>query len=98
VGRPLPVAEAVRPLVRKRKHPTLCLNLEHPNVSAAAALMRRAPRLAALLWARQLLVRHGLLDAKTDAYLTAWSLGGRHEGDTSTSHRAPAKRGGEPGA
>ena len=74
LGRPLPVALASRRLERKRKHPVLCLNAAHPSVEGAVPLMKRAPRLSALLWARQLLVRHALLDEKTDAFLTSWAL------------------------
>ena len=74
VGRPVGLAGALVWLQRKKKHPTLCLNLSHPSVAKSRDLMQRAPRLSALLWARQLLVRHGLLDAKTDAALTAWGL------------------------
>ncbi len=75
VGRPIAADDAQVKLQRKKKHPTLCLNAAHPDVAKSRELMQRAPRLSAVLWARQLLVRHALLDAKTDAYLTAWGLG-----------------------
>jgi molecular chaperone HtpG len=74
VGRPVTAAAATAALKRKRRSRVLCLNTTHPTVEKATALMHRAPRLSALLWARLLLVRHGLLDAKTDAVLTGWAL------------------------
>jgi hypothetical protein len=74
LGRPTAVKDAVMPLKRKKQHPLLCLNRAHPLVERQAALLTTAPRLAALLMARVLLVRNGLLDDKTDAYLTGWAL------------------------
>ncbi len=74
LGRPTPRAASTLALKRKRQHPLLCLNRTHPLVDRSAALRDLAPRLAALLMARLLLVRFGLLDEKTDAYLTGWAL------------------------
>lgn len=75
VGRPVDAATSGQKLQRRRKSaPLLCLNTAHPRVAKASALMFRAPRLSALLWARLLLVRHGLLDEKTDTLLTGWAL------------------------
>jgi len=74
VGRPIAVAAAGKKLERKKKHGLLCLNLGHDAVAGTVPLMKRAPRLSALLWARQLLVRQRLLDPETDAYLTSWAL------------------------
>jgi hypothetical protein len=74
LGRPTPLSQSTLKLKRKRSHPLLCLNRAHPLVERSAPLLTSAPRLAALLMARVLLVRSGLLDDKTDAYLTGWAL------------------------
>jgi molecular chaperone HtpG len=74
LGRPTPLKDSAKKLKRRAKHPLLCLNRAHPLVDKAAPLLSSAPRLAALLMARVLLVRYGLLDEKTDAYLTGWAL------------------------
>jgi molecular chaperone HtpG len=74
LGRPTPRHAAQLPLKRRRQHPLLCLNRTHPLLTGSAPLLERAPRLAALVVARVLLVRSGLLDEKTDAYLTGWAL------------------------
>lgn len=74
VGRPIAAARARLELQPKKKHGILCLNAGHADVAFGRELMVRAPRLSALLWARQLLVKRRLLTAKADAYLTAWGL------------------------
>ncbi|MBL8950730.1 MAG: ATP-binding protein [Myxococcaceae bacterium] len=74
LGRPIVAAAATKKLERKKKHGLLCLNVGHEAVESTLPLMQRAPRLSALLWARQLLVRQRLLDPETDAYLTSWAL------------------------
>lgn len=74
LGRPTALEDSAKKLKRRGKHPMLCLNRTHPLVAKSAPLLSSAPRLAALLMARVLLVRYGLLDEKTDAYLTGWAL------------------------
>jgi molecular chaperone HtpG len=74
LGRPASRHTAQAPLKRRRKHPLLCLNRMHPLLEGSMPLLERAPRLAALVVARVLLVRSGLLDEKTDAFLTGWAL------------------------
>lgn len=54
--------------------PLLCLNLHHPSVAKAVPLFSSAPRLAAVLMARLVLVTHGRLDATRDEALTGWAL------------------------
>jgi molecular chaperone HtpG len=54
--------------------PLLCLNLSHPSVAKAVPLFSSAPRLAAVLMARLVLVTHGRLDAARDEALTGWAL------------------------
>ncbi len=74
LGRPQAFAEAVASPFARGAPPVLCLNPGHAALAAAVPLFDRAPRLAALLVARLVLVRHGRLDAPTDAALTAWGL------------------------
>ena len=52
----------------------VCFNLEHPAIAKAAPLFSRAPRLAAVLMARLVLVSGNRLDAARDAALTKWAL------------------------
>ncbi|MFT3711129.1 MAG: hypothetical protein QM817_26165 [Archangium sp.] len=52
----------------------LCLNEGKETVERAARLFATAPRLAALLMARLVLVSHGKLDGARDAVLTGWAL------------------------
>jgi hypothetical protein len=74
LGRPVAKEPALRRLERRKKHPVLCFNTTHPVTKKASDLLHRAPKLSALLHARLLLVHHGLLDEKTDSYLTGWAL------------------------
>ena len=58
-----------------RKTPgLLCFNLGHETIAKAAPLFSRAPRLAAVLMARLVLVKDGKLDAARDEALTRWAL------------------------
>jgi molecular chaperone HtpG len=74
LGRPLPFAEALASPFARGAPPVLCLNPDHEAVAAAQGLFERAPRLAAYLLARLVLVHHGRLDAAADARLTDWGL------------------------
>lgn len=58
-----------------RKAPSLiCFNLEHEAIAGAAPLFARAPRLAAVLMARLVLVSANKLDSSRDLALTRWAL------------------------
>ena len=74
LGRPLDAARAETSAWDPDGPPLLCLNVVHPRIARAAPLMHRAPRLAALLVARQLAVTAGRLPAGADARLTEWGL------------------------
>ncbi|MBL8912291.1 MAG: hypothetical protein JNM17_16490, partial [Archangium sp.] len=52
----------------------LLLNDGHEAVEKAAQLFATAPRLAAVLMARLVLVSHGKLDSARDSEITAWAL------------------------
>lgn len=52
----------------------LCLNEGHEAVERASKLFATAPRLAAVLMARLVLVSHGRLDSARDSALTGWAL------------------------
>ena len=54
--------------------PVLCFNLGHPAIDKASRLFTTAPRLAAVLMARLVLVQASKLDAQRDAALTRWAL------------------------
>jgi hypothetical protein len=71
-----PVPESVaRGSAFTRKSPSLvCFNLEHEAIAKAAPLFSRAPRLAAVLMARLVLVSANKLDASRDEALTRWAL------------------------
>ncbi len=74
LGRPTYIVDAGAVLKRGHKRPILCFNRKNALIADAEPLLTTAPRLAALLMARLLLVRVGLLDDETDAYLTGWAL------------------------
>ena len=58
-----------------RKAPSLlCFNLAHEAIARAAPLFSAAPRLAAVLMARLVLVNANKLDASRDEALTRWAL------------------------
>jgi hypothetical protein len=66
--------EAEASLFSKKKGGVLCFNLAHPAVEKAVPLLTRAPRLAAMLFARMVLVHEGKLSAARDEALTKWGL------------------------
>jgi hypothetical protein len=74
LSRPVPhdVAKG-SPFVRKSP-PLLCFNLEHPAIAKAAPLFSKAPRLAAVLMARLVLVHFKKLEAGVDRAMTSWAL------------------------
>ena len=74
LSRPVP-DDVARGSPFARKTPALlCFNLEHEAIAKAAPLFSRAPRLAAVLMARLVLVKASKLDAARDAALTRWAL------------------------
>lgn len=74
LSKPLTAARAQTSPFTRGCPPVLCLNLGNDAVKRAVPLFSSAPRLAALLMARLVLVSHGRLDAERDATLTAWAL------------------------
>jgi len=74
IGRPMRVEHARRSPFVAGAGPLLCLNLAHPEVAKAVPLLRLAPKLAALLIARLVLVVSGKLSVKADTTLTTWAL------------------------
>lgn len=74
LSRPVTIERArSSPFVRGSPR-VLLLNDGHEAVEKAAKLFDRAPRLAAVLMARLVLVSHGKLDQARDAALTGWAL------------------------
>ncbi len=74
LSRPVPSEVARGSAFVRRCPPVLCFNLEHPAIAKATPLFTRAPRLAAVLMARLVLVKASKLDADRDAALTRWAL------------------------
>ncbi len=74
LSRPVPHDVASGSAFARRCPPVLCFNLQHPAIREASALFTRAPRLAAVLMARLVLVSASRLDAARDAALTRWAL------------------------
>lgn len=74
LSRPISLEQARRSLFERKAPGVLCFNLAHEAVGQAAPLFQRAPRLAAVLMARLVLVSASRLDAARDAALTRWAL------------------------
>lgn len=74
LSRPSPVQQARSSAFQRKAPKVLCFNLAHEAVGRAAPLLQRAPRLAAVLLARLVLVSASRLDAARDAALTRWAL------------------------
>ena len=74
LGQPLPRQRARSSAFARKAPPVLCFNAGHPAVAKAAPLFSQAPRLAAVLMARLVLVSASKLDAARDAALTKWAL------------------------
>lgn len=66
--------QAVASLFGRSKPGVLCFNLAHPAVKKAAPLFSSAPRLAAVLLARMVLVHEKKLTVARDEALTRWAL------------------------
>ncbi len=75
LGRPIPVGHARAGVFKKGEPNLLVFNTAHLSVHAARPLLEKAPRLAAVLLARLVLVEAGRLDEKADRRLTEWGLG-----------------------
>ena len=74
LSRPVPQDVAQGSPFARRAPALLCFNLEHEAIAKAAPLFSRAPRLAAVLMARLVLVKNARLDASRDEALTKWAL------------------------
>jgi molecular chaperone HtpG len=74
LSRPVPDEVATGSPFTRRTPSLLCFNLGHEAIAKAAPLFSRAPRLAAVLMARLVLVKSSRLDAARDAALTRWAL------------------------
>ncbi len=73
-SRPVPEVVATGSAFSRKAPGLLCFNLAHEAIAKAAPLFSRAPRLAAVLMARLVLVNAGKLDAARDEALTRWAL------------------------
>ena len=73
-GRPAHADEARASPFSRRAPGLLVFNHAHPSIAAAEPLFARAPRLAAVLMGRLVLVRSSKLDDAADRRLTEWAL------------------------
>ena len=74
LGQPIEADVARGSPFSRQAPPVLCLNRAHPSIAAAEPLFATAPRLAAVLMARLVLVRWSKLDDAADRRLTEWAL------------------------
>ncbi len=74
LSRPVPEEVATGSAFVRKSPGLLCFNSSHEAIAKAAPLFSRAPRLAAVLMARLVLVKASRLDAARDEALTNWAL------------------------